>query len=97
MKVMKHLTIHHVYNDRGRVSTAGVTRVITRVIISRLGHNQRALGAHRSLFILETDTTPGTVQVESSGVLVPLDVGGWTGEQLDGTCEGDGAPRLDKH
>ena len=85
------------YNDRSGVSTAGTTRVVTRIIISCLGHNQRALSANRSLFILKTDPTPGTVQVESSGILVPLDVGGGTGEQLDGAGEGDGAPWLDKH
>ena len=74
-----------------------MTRVVARVIISGLGHYQSALGTHRCLLILKADSAPCTVQVQGPGVLVPLDVGGWAGEELDGAGEGDGAARLHKH
>ena len=78
------------------MSTAGAARVITRVIICGLGHYQCALGTNWSLLILQTDTASGTVKVECPRILVPLDVGGRTQEQLDGAGERDGAARLDK-
>ena len=83
--------------DCSGVTGAGLTSVVTRVIIRGLGHNQCALGAYRSLLILQTDSTSCTVQVQSSGVLVPLDVGGGRGEELDAAGEGDGAAWLHEH
>ena len=62
-----------------------------------LGHNQSALRSNRSLLILEADPATCAVQVKSSGVLVPLDVGRGRREQLDGARQGDGRARLDKH
>ena len=79
------------------MSTAGAACVITRVIISGLGHYQCALGTNWSLLIFQTDTASGTVQVQGPCIFIPLDVGGWTREQLDGACQRDGAARLDKH
>ena len=83
--------------DRRGMSTAGAACIITRIIVCGLGNYQCALGTNWSLFILQTDSTSGTVKVEGPDIFVPLDVGRWTGEQLDGACEGDGAARLDKY
>ena len=55
-----------------------MTGVVARVVIRGLGNYQRAFGANRSLLILQADAASGTVQVQRPGILVPLDVGGWT-------------------
>jgi len=79
------------------VAAGGRTGVVTGVIVSRLGHYQSTLCPLRSFLILQTDSTSSTVKVESSGIFIPLNVGGWRGEQPDGAGETDGAARLHKH
>jgi len=79
------------------VAAAGGAGVVTGVLVRRLGHYQSTLCPLRSFLILQTDSTSSTVKVESSGIFIPLDVGGRRGEQPDGAGEADGAARLHEH